>query len=128
VTNGFDFDVSKKGQDVLGTKYMPLLKNEQAVKESVLNLLSTEIGSRPMHPDYGINLNRYLFEPIDDITSDLIAYDIQRGLEVYEPRINNVNVEVIPTEEENSYTIYLSFNIVYSNSNETLEIDFQKIR
>jgi len=128
VTNVFYFDVSKKGQDLLGTKDIPLLKNEQAVKESVLNLLSTEIGSRPMHPDYGINLNRYLFEPIDDITSDLIAYDIQRGLEVYEPRINNVNVEVIPTEEENSYTIYLSFNIVYSNSNETLEIDFQKIR
>ena len=90
------FDFSKKGQDYLGIKDIPVIKNDQAVKEGIINLLSTEVGTRPMHPEYGVDLSRYLFEPIDDITSDLITYNIELALERFEPRVSNVAVTVIP--------------------------------
>jgi phage baseplate assembly protein W len=122
------FDFSKKGQDILGTKDVPVIKNDQAIKESVLNLLATNVGERPMIPEYGINLTRFLFEPIDDITADLMSFEIERGLERFEPRINNIEVEVIPNEEELSFSLTISFGIAYSNSVETIEVDFKKIR
>ena len=128
MANTYYFDFSKKGVDYLGNQDIPVIKNDQAIKEAVLNLLSTEVGSRPMHPTYGIGLDRYLFEPIDDITADLISFEVQLGLERFEPRINNINVEVIPDEDSLSFSLTVGFDIVYSGSSEVLEIDFKKIR
>lgn len=122
------FDFSKKGLDILGTKDVPVVTNEQAVKEGVINLLYTEVGTRPLHPDYGLDLNKYLFEPLDDITADLMEYEIKLGLEKFEPRINNVEVTIEPDEENSSFMIYVSFNIVYSGSKESIALDFKKIR
>jgi hypothetical protein len=122
------YDFSKKGRDLLGSKDVPLITNEQSIKESIINLLSTEPGSRPMDPRYGLNLHRYLFEPLDDITADLLAYDIKMGLEAFEPRINNIEVQIEPVEDENTFIIYISFNVKFTSSIEKMEIDFRKIR
>lgn len=127
-TTTFYFDFSKKGQDLLGNQDVPIMINDQAIKESIINLLSTEIGSRPMNPTYGVNLDKYLFEPIDEITSDLLSFEISNALDAFESRINNVKVNVTPTEDELSYTIDISFGITYTNGTEVLSIDFKKIR
>ena len=37
-----------------------------AVKQNVLNLLNTEMGERVMHPNLGIRLKRFLFEPFSE--------------------------------------------------------------
>lgn len=122
------YDFSKKGRDLLGNKDVPLITNEQSIKESIINLLSTEPGTRPMDPRYGLNLQRYLFEPLDDITADLLAYDIKMGLESFEPRINNIEVQIEAVEEENTFIIYISFQVKFTSSIEKMEIDFRKIR
>lgn len=122
------FDVSKKGKDLLGTKDIPMLINEQAVKEEIYNLFHTQPGSIPMFPDKGIDLDRYLFEPIDDFTAEMMRNDIEIALKKYISRISNINILVIPEEENETYIINLNYEVTFTNSQQSMVLDFKKIR
>jgi uncharacterized protein len=122
------WDISKKGKDLLGTKDVPIISNDQAIKESIYNLFHTQRGTRLMNPEYGLDMNSYLFEPIDDFTAQTMQYDIKEGIERWETRIKNLEVEVIPYEDENAYVVNINFTISYTNTPETLQIRFQRVR
>ena len=122
------FDFSKKGLDLFGTQDVPVVKNGQAIREAVFNLLSTQKGSVPMHPERGIDLDRLLFEPIDDITTELISTEIRDGLKTFEKRIYDIEVNIVPSEDIHSYDIEVSFKIVYNNETEVLKINSSKLR
>jgi len=122
------YDISKKGRDLLGTKDIPMLTNEQTVKESIMNLFQTQPFTVPMNPEIGLDLDRYLFDPIDDLSAAMMKIDIEMGLKRYEPRINNIQVQVIGDEDLQTYIIYLNFEINFTNSNQEMVIDFKSIR
>jgi hypothetical protein len=122
------YDISKKGIDLLGTGDIPILTNEQAVKESILNLLLTELGSKVMDVTYGLNLDQYLFAPFDDFTAEMMQYDIEQGILNTEERITDLGVIVTPTEDLSTYTITINFSVVFSNTTQTLQVAFNKIR
>ena len=122
------FDISKKGKDVLGTKDIPMLTNEQAVKESIWNILLTQPGTSLMDSEKGIDLDRYLFDFVDDLTASMMETDILMGLQKYEPRINNINVVVTPDEENQTFLININYDINFTNSTQEMEIPFTKIR
>ena len=63
------YDISKIGKDFTGKKDLSLVINDQAVAESIMNILATEPGEKPMHPTFGCALNRFVFEPVDYVTS-----------------------------------------------------------
>lgn len=122
------YDISKKGKDLLGNKDIVMLTNDQAVIDSIYNILGTEVGTKIMDVEYGAYLERYLFEPIDEFTSEMIKYDINLALEKFEERIKDINITVTPYEDENTYDIVIEFTIVYSNSQQKIDFKFNKIR
>lgn len=83
----------------------------ESVKNSVVNALLTSPGEKILNPTYGVDLRRYLFEPIDDFTTELIKDDIEVKLPDIEPRIVLRSVEVIPDEENNQYNIELQIDV-----------------
>lgn len=83
----------------------------EAVKNSVITALTTSPGDKILNPTYGIDLRDFLFEPIDDFTTDIIKDRIETRLPEVEPRVTIENVEVIGYEDENKYEIYLQINI-----------------
>ena len=78
----------------------------------------------------GLDLEQYLFEPNDDMTAEAMQYDIMTGIQAIEDRINNLEVIVVPDEDEkaNSYVITINFTVIFSNVTQTLQVDFNKIR
>lgn len=82
-----------------------------SVKASIRNILQTSKGSRRMMPDFGASLERYLFEPIDDNTSQRIGSCILEELLFWEPRITVENVNIEADYDNLQYTITLSFTI-----------------
>lgn len=122
------FDIAKNGKDVYGNKDIGILINEQAVVESVMNILLTEPGQKIMDPEFGIPLYKYLFEPIDQQTSVLIQSDIEYALTKFEQRIKNVQVFVTGIEDENSYSIEVFFEILMTAKQQNLKIQLDKIR
>ena len=85
--------------------------DEAAIKNSLVNLFSTMPGQKLLNPDYGLNLNQFLFIPISVTMARMIGTKILEGIETYEPRINVSNVNVHPDEDESTYYIELTIKI-----------------
>ena len=83
----------------------------QAIKNSIINIFLTSPGQKILNPEFGIDLRRYLFEPVNSSTAYRIKYDINTKLPGQEPRIQiqNVNVDAITDAQE--YYIALQINI-----------------
>jgi phage baseplate assembly protein W len=58
-----------------------------AVRQSLLLLVTTVPGERVMRPDYGCNLHRLLFWPNDDTTAGLAIHYVRQAVERFEPRV-----------------------------------------
>ena len=81
------------------TGKLPVLKNADAVKRAVRNLILTNFGERQYDPLYGGNIRAMLFENTDDPLLDaLIRTRIETAIENYEPRakVDRVVVDVKP--------------------------------
>tara|TARA_R110000782_G_scaffold104469_3_gene192171 strand:- start:465 stop:896 length:432 start_codon:yes stop_codon:yes gene_type:complete len=104
------------------------LKDDAAVKNAVRNLLLTNFFERPFNPTMGANLRGLLFEPNDAITRLAIEDGIRNVLEQYEPRIENINIIVKTTPNENEYRIVLVFSIKENDSVQDLEINLRRLR
>ena len=90
--------------------------NEDAVKESVINLLLTEPKSLIYdNRTMGCPLQQYLFEPIDISTAINILEEVELAINKYEPRAKNLEVVVIPKEDLNTFEINITFNVDQAN-------------
>ena len=83
----------------------------QAITNSIINAFLTAPGDKILNPTYGIDLRRFLFEPIDEFTTEIIKDDIQTNLPLMEPRITLDNINIDADEEENQYDIELQINV-----------------
>jgi phage baseplate assembly protein W len=78
----------------------------KAIKNSIVNIMTTSPGEKILNPTFGIDLRDYLFEPISEIVSNQIANSIVTGFARQEPRIVfREKPVVIPNADEQSYTI-----------------------
>lgn len=122
------YDLSKIGKDFTGKKDVAVLTNEQAVLESVVNIISTEPGDRVMNPLFGCPINQFLFEPIDEITSSFIQKTLTDSILRFEKRLENLEVTVTPNEDENSYVVDIVFSMKTSTNKQTINITLNKLR
>lgn len=88
-----------------------LKRDEQAVKQSVINILSTNRGERPFDPDFGANIRGQLFENFDPIVKQLLDEDIRTALRNYEPRVRVINVDISARPGNNSIDISIELEI-----------------
>lgn len=69
------------------TNSVPVKKNINAIKQSVVNLLSLREGDKPYHPEIVSPIWSYLFENFTAVSVNLLETEIKRYLNAYEPRI-----------------------------------------
>lgn len=93
------------------TKDLPILKNENAIKRSVRNLVETIITERFFNSTIGSNVRSTLFEFVDYASASVIQNQIETSLYNYEPRVENVEVDVLPMPDQNSFDVNVIFDI-----------------
>ena len=86
-----DISLSFSPQPV--TKDLPILKNENAIKRSVRNLVETIPTERFFNPLLGSDVRSSLFDFVDYGTASNIQSQIETTLDNFEPRIENIEVE-----------------------------------
>ena len=94
------------------TNDITILKNEDAIKKSVMNLCRTSINERFFNPLIGTRIGQSLFEINDPDIAEFLEQDIENTLNNYEPRIKvkSVNSESIP--DSNELNIKVEYDIV----------------
>ena len=94
------------------TKDLTILKNENSIKKSVRNLVQTIPTERFFNSAIGSEVRDSLFEFVDFGTASVIQNQIQIVLENFEPRIENVTVEVQPKPDTYEFEVTVFFIIV----------------
>ena len=82
-----------------------------AVENSIRTCFLTSPGQKILSPQYGIDLRRYLFEPITIDTAFFIRNDILNNLQRFEPRVVLRGVIVEPEPDNNQYNITLQIDV-----------------
>ena len=98
------------------TKDLTILKNENSIKKSVRNLVQTIPTERFFNSAIGSEVRDSLFEFVDFGTASVIQNQIQIVLENFEPRIENVTVEVQPKPDTHEFEVTVFFIIVGQDS------------
>ena len=86
-------------------------KDELAIKNSLVNLFNTTPGEKILNPEFGLNLKRFLFEPLTDLTARIIGETIYEGISKYEPRVRIINIGVIKDIDNQQFDITISIAI-----------------
>ena len=107
---------------------LTIKKNEEAVKTAVRNLILTNRYERPFNPTFGGNIRKYLFEPITPMTQDAIRADIVAAIENFEPRARIISVIVTPYVDENAYSITITFYVINTSTEVTLNTILYRVR
>jgi phage baseplate assembly protein W len=94
------------------TKDLPILKNENAIRRSVRNIVQTIPTERFFNSLLGSDIERSLFEFVDFGTASLIQNQIEISIDNFEPRVNNVRVEVDPIPDRNTFNVTVIFDII----------------
>ena len=93
------------------TKDIQKIKDVEAVKRSVRNLINTNHYEKPFHPEIGSNLRAMLFELMTPQMNHVISKQIENLINNYEPRCNLVQVFAQPRLERNGYSVQISFRV-----------------
>ena len=94
------------------TKDLQVLKNENAIRRSVRNIVETIPTERFFNSLLGSDVRNSLFEFVDFGTASVIENQILVAIENFESRVENVTVEVNPLPDENSFDVTVTFDII----------------
>ena len=94
------------------TKDLQVLKNENAIRRSVRNIVETIPTERFFNSLLGSDVRSSLFEFVDFGTASIIQNQILIAIENFEPRVDNVVVEVDPQPDQNTFNVTVIFDII----------------
>lgn len=116
---GKDFKKSRSFKDIsLGflknpfTKDVTSVTNEEAIKQSIKNIVLTSPGERFFNPNFGSKVSKLLFEQLDPFLIDSIRTEILNTISNYEKRVKVVTLRCIPDYDDNAITVYLEYQII----------------
>lgn len=110
------------------TKKLTVLKNENAIKRAIRNLILTNKGERFFNPLFGGNITSQLFENFGPITAINMREDITEAIQTYEPRATVLEVEVKKNIDLNSVMINIFFSIDENPQVQELSFNVERIR
>jgi len=121
-----DLDISFAAHPVTGDVVKKT--GENAIYQSIANLLQTGRYERLWQPGLHSKLREKLFEPIDSITASAISAEIKTTIGKHEPRVDLTGVVVVPDHDANGYNVSLSFFIVNRADPLELNLFLERIR
>jgi phage baseplate assembly protein W len=102
--------------------------DSEAVKRSIRNLIFTKKYERLIDPKIGADIESFLFEPIDAITTMSIKKAIETTLKNYEPRASIQEVLVQADYDRQRYNVSIRFSLLNSSVQNTVELFLDRIR
>ena len=110
-SQGFkDISLSFKRHPV--TNDILILKNEDAIKRSVQNLIRIINGEVFFNELLGTRISGSLFELANSDYTDPIQTEIETVLKNFEPRVNLKNVDFRSTPDQNAIEVIIKYDII----------------
>ena len=88
------------------------LKNEDAIKRSIQNIVLTMVGEKAFVPYFGTNVNDSLFNLNTSVEAVGLKEQITTAINNFEPRVNNLNVTVTIDADSNDMYATIEYDII----------------
>ena len=105
-----DINLSFKRHPV--TNDVVVIRDEDAIKRSVRNIIFTILGEKPFEPNFGSVINESLFDLNTSLNEIRVADEISASLRNYEPRISDIDVTVTVAPDTNEMNCTVQYEIV----------------
>ena len=105
-----DINLSFKRHPV--TNDVLTIRDEDAIKRSVKNIIFTILGEKPFEPNFGSVISESLFDLNTSLNEVRVSDEIKQSLLNYEPRIDNINVTVTVAPDTNEMNCTVQYEIV----------------
>ena len=105
-----DINLSFKRHPV--TNDVVTIRDEDAIKRSVKNIIFTTLGEKPFMPQFGSVISESLFELSTNLNEVRITDEIKTSLTLYEPRIGNINATVSLYPDSNEMNCTIQYDII----------------
>jgi phage baseplate assembly protein W len=102
--------------------------DENAIKDSIRNLILTRNFERPFHSELGSPIRALLFENSSPLLSMTLRRAIVDVINNFEPRVNLIDVEVVESDDEHSLYVNISFKIINTDSPLSLDLVLERTR
>jgi phage baseplate assembly protein W len=102
------------------SKDVALLKDEDAVKRAISNLILTDPGERLMQPYIGAGIREMLFENLTPGTLKIIEERVRDTIDTYEPRAELIDVAVESIDEQSVQVTVLFY---VTNEEQPIQLD-----
>lgn len=107
----FPYNVSPTG----GLMYV---KDIDRINQSLFIIFETRKGSRLMLPNFGSDLYKYKFDPLDTVLMEKIRYTITQDIKNWEPRISLTSIEFFADDkaiDNNTLYVSITYTIISTN-------------
>jgi len=105
-----DINLSFKRHPV--TNDVVAIRDEDAIKRSVKNIIFTILGEKPFEPLFGSVINDALFDLSTNLSQVAVADEITSSLLNHEPRIADIDVTVTVAPDTNEMNCTVQYDIV----------------
>ena len=105
-----DINLSFKRHPV--TNDVVVIRDEDAIKRSVKNIIFTILGEKPFEPEFGSVINNSLFELNTSLNEMKVSDEIKQSLLNFEPRIDNTRITVSIYPDSNELNCTVQYDIV----------------
>lgn len=105
----FNSNLETQNKDII------LIKDKEAIKRAIANIILTQKFSVPSDPDFGCDLESILFEIMDTITFNYIRQMIRIEIEKREPRVRIENLYFNENRDLGQLIIEVEYIILLSN-------------
>ena len=102
--------------------------DEEAIKFSLRNLISTRHYERPFHPEIGCQIHSLLFENFTPVTMQIMRKAIFDVVNKFEPRVTVLEVNIRDRADENRLDLDIIFKINNSERPVTLSTFLSRVR
>ena len=121
-----DLDLNFIAHPVTGDVSMKY--DEEAIKQSIKNLVLTNNYERPFHPEIGSQIRALLFENAGPMTSNLLRTTITNTIKNFEPRAELLDVAIRYEPDQNGVDVKITFRIINTATPVDLYLTLERTR
>ena len=117
IFKGISFPFTKKGKQLPASS-----EDEDLIKQSIIQIIMTERGSRIFRPNFGTDIMNFIFENTDLVKAQVVKADILQALTQYEPRIVVKAIEL--DIKDTTLMVLIKYVILSTQELQALELGF----
>jgi phage baseplate assembly protein W len=99
-------------QEDLSGKFLKMNQTDKdELKSKIAFLITTQKNQRLYKPDFGLNMEQFLFLPMDDMTYNAVRQEIIGTIEKYLTQVKIENVQIDINESQNLIGLQIRYSI-----------------